>query len=125
MPGQLTSSGAFGYGGGTPMVPVTVVPAPQAVPTVEDVPPIKRDPTKAWFGTEFQGPGSVSSVEFDTDGMYEVVVGYDVDRGNIIAVIPGVGRIHGGEVIKLEGKHTIVLQATGPGGSSVQLYKQK
>lgn len=115
-----TTADPYGYGP-KPTNPATPSPSPSP----DNGPaPIDRDPTVAWFGTEFTGPGSVTSRGFGADGKYEVVTGYDVDRGHISASIPGVGVIHNGDYVELHGTYVVVLTATGPGGSSVQLYKR-
>lgn len=84
---------------------------------------LDADPTKTWFGATFYGPDQVTSVPFQAKGSYEVILGYDVDRGSITAAIAGVGALHGGDVIALDGTYNVVLTATGSGGSSVFLNK--
>lgn len=121
LPDTAHDASVFGY---APKPGDPVRPTPVSTTPEDTTPPSKRDPTKAWFGTEFQGPGTLSSIVFEAHGTYEVVTGYDVDRGNITASIPGVGVIHGSQMITLDGQYTIVLTATGSGGSSIQLYKR-
>lgn len=120
LPPTADDAGRFGYAPRQGDKPREVAPTN---PTNE-VRPEERDPTKSWFGTEFKGPGSITSVEFEAKGKYEVVVGYDVDRGKITAFVNGYGSIHQEDVINLDGKYTVTITATGPGGSSVQLYKR-
>lgn len=115
--------GNFGYGG-RPTTTVGSDGTAIALPPGDTTLPMDRDPTKAWIGCEFTGPGARPSKVFPANGVYEVVVGYDVDRGNIWCEIPSVGRIHGGDMVELHGDYQIVINASGPGGSSVQLYKR-